>query len=177
MTKQILIMTALAISAGLQAGCSKQAADTPPPAGAAPAVFTGTRPEGTPAPIPEIRKTARPGDTVLLDGKIMGTKFPFVQDRAVFILGDDATLTSCDESGEEDGCATPWDVCCDNPALRKAGTATIQVLDESGQVLPRGLKGVGGLKELTRVLVAGTVDPGSSEDAFIVNAQAIHVVP
>lgn len=104
----------------------------------------------------------------------MGSKSPFVDGRAAFIIGDDATLTSCDERPGET-CATPWDNCCDPPQLLRAGTATVQVVDESGRVIRHGLRTVGGLKELSRLRVAGVVAPRSTEDVFIINATAIQV--
>jgi hypothetical protein len=58
-----------------------------------------------------------------------------------------------------------------------SGTATIQILDDDGQVLAQGLKGVGGLQELSRVVVSGTVAPQATAEAMIVNAQAIYVMP
>jgi len=143
-------------------------------AGPTPAVFVTEPPAGEPTPIPEARKQFKPGDELLLSGMVMGVKHPFVQGRAVFVLGDRGTLTPCNER-DPDHCATPWDVCCDDPAAKAAGTATIQVLDDDGNVLARGLKGAGGLKELSRVIVAGKVAPNASEEAFIVNATAIHV--
>ena len=38
-----------------------------------------------------------------------------------------------------------------------------------------GLEGVGGLEKLSSVVVKGTVAEGSSADALIINATAIHV--
>ena len=141
----------------------------------APAVFVAEPPTGEATPIPEARKKLKPGDEVLLSGMVMGLKEPFVESRAVFVLGDRGTLVPCNER-HSDRCKTPWDNCCDDPAAKVAGTATIQVLDDNGKVLPQTLKGAIGLKELSRVVVAGKVAPNASEDAFVVNATAIHVV-
>jgi len=104
----------------------------------------------------------------------MGTPSPFVEGRAVFVLGDEATITPCDAMAA-DHCPKPWDACCDPADIRMKGTATIQVIDESGRPVKAGLKGVNGLSELSRVTVTGTVAPHSSQMAFIVNADAIHI--
>ncbi len=58
-----------------------------------------------------------------------------------------------------------------------AGTATIQLLDGNGKVLAQDIKGVGGLKELSRVVVAGTVAPEATPESLVINAQAIYVIP
>lgn len=139
-----------------------------------PNVFVEQKPEGPPVPIPEARTQFQPGDEVLLTGLIMGVPDPFVDGRAVFVLGDEATITPCDLKGD-DHCSKPWDACCDPAEIRMNGTATIQVIDETGRPVKAGLKGVNGLSELNRVTVAGTVAPNSSSLAFVVNADAIHV--
>ena len=160
------------------AGCGRPSGSTPPaaPMVALPDVFVEALPSATAVPIPEARTTLKPGDGVILTGLVMGTKHPFVEGRGVFVLGDEGTLTHCAARGEPDHCPTPWDTCCDTPAERVAGTASIQVLDAEGKVLARGLKGAHGLKELSRVTVVGKVAPNASAEAFIVNASAIHVV-
>ena len=126
--------------------------------------------------IPPVKKTAIPGQAVTLNGKVMGTMHPFVKNRAVMIIGDEATIVSCDMMGDDDHCQTPWDVCCEDKEKIQAGTATIQVVDENGQPVRAGLKGVGGLKELSKVRVSGVVDKGSSPGLLIVNAEAIEVL-
>lgn len=139
-----------------------------------PAAFVDALPAGTPTPIPEARTQFKPGDEVLLAGKVMGTTLPFVEGRAVFVLGDEATITPCSDM-EEDHCAIPWDACCDPADVRRKGTATVQLLGEDGKVLAQSVKGVKGLKELSRVTVAGVVAPQSTPEAMIVNAHAIYV--
>ncbi len=126
-------------------------------------------------PIPELRLAAKPGDEVVLEAKVMGTVEPFVENRAIFVVGDEGTLTSCDLlPGSE--CSTPWDNCCNDPELVLAGTATIQVVDADGNILRHGIKGVSGLKELSRLRIAGVVAPNSTEAALIVNATKIEVL-
>jgi len=161
----------------LVAACSRNEPEliniAPPPAMAG--VFVTEAPSGTPVPIPEARNTFKPGDSVLLEGRIMGVRDPFVASHAVFILGDNGTITPCTEMGDDDHCQIPWDACCDPIEVRSAGTATIQVPGADGNVIAHGLKGVGGLKVLSRVTVSGVVDAMSSSGAFVVNAKAIFV--
>lgn len=138
-----------------------------------PDVFVSVPIPGKPVAIPEARK-AKPGDEVVLTGLIMGVPQPFVEGRAVFVLGDEGSLEPCDLKGD-DHCPTPWDNCCDPSDVKQAGTVTIQVVDENGKPIRSGLKGVNGLAELSRVTVEGTVAANSSPEAFIVNASGIHV--
>lgn len=129
-------------------------------------------PQGEPKAIAALRSTAKPGDEITLSGKIMGNAKPFVDGRAVFILGDPDVLTACNET-PGDNCETPWDCCCDSPEDKKRGTATIQVVGADGRVLKEPVEGVGGLKNLATVTVTGKVAEGSSAELMLVNATAI----
>ncbi len=130
-------------------------------------------PEG-PVSITEARQKPIPGTRVVLSGKIMGNDKPIIQSRALLTLGDPARITSCDLiPGDE--CTTPWDVCCDDPDVVTASLATVQVLDEKGRPLKAGLRGLGGLKELSALIVVGEVAEGSNENNFLVNATGIYV--
>jgi hypothetical protein len=163
---------------GILAGCGgEREAVTLPPEVAVPDVFVKELPMGSAVPIPEARTLLQPGDEVLLTGLVMGVRKPFVEERGMFVLGDEGTLTHCNAMDDAGHCPTPWDTCCDTPDDRAKGTASIQVLNTEGHVLARGLKGVGGLRELSRVTVLGRVSDTSTAEAFIVNASRIHVVP
>jgi hypothetical protein len=163
----VLVLALLVVGCGQKT--PEQAATVPPPP-----QFVNVAPEGAATPIPEARKL-EPGTDVVLTGRVMGIREPFVADRALFVLGDNDTITPCSEMGDDDHCAIPWDACCDPVAVRAAGTASIQLMGDNGKVLPIGLKGVNGLKELSKVTVAGTVAPGSTADAFVVIASAVFV--
>ena len=127
-----------------------------------------------PVSITEARQKPIPGTRVVLSGKIMGNPKPIIQSRALLTLGDPDRITSCDLiPGDE--CTTPWDVCCADPDVVTASVATIQVLDEKGRPLKAGLRGLGGLKELSSLIVVGEVAEGSNENNYLVNATGIHV--
>ena len=105
----------------------------------------------------------------------MGNDNPIIQSRALLTLGDPTRIDSCDlKPGDE--CPTPWDVCCADPDVVRASIATIQVLDEHGKPVKAGLRGVGGLQELSNLIVVGEVAQGSNADNFLVNATGIHVI-
>jgi hypothetical protein len=123
-----------------------------------------------------IRTTAKPGDEITINGKIMGNANPFVEGRSVFILGDKAVLTACNDI-EGDECETPWDNCCDSKEDKKRGIATVQVVGADGRVLKEPIEGINGLAKLADVTVTGTVAEGSSADLLIINAKAIRANP
>jgi hypothetical protein len=171
--------TCLTIAAiALFASCRKESTVTTAPASTAsnpsPALLQilNTAPTGNPTPIHTIRTTAKPGDEITINGKIMGNANPFVEGRSVFILGDKEILTACNAI-EGDECETPWDNCCDSKEDKKRGTATVQVVDADGRVLKEPIEGIKGLAKLADVTVTGTVAEGSSADLLIINAKAI----
>ena len=131
-------------------------------------------PEGA-ITITEARKRPTPGTKVIVSGKVMGNDNPIIQSRALLTLGDPTRLDSCDLiPGDE--CPTPWDVCCADPDIVRASIATIQVIDENGKPVKAGLRGLGGLQELSKLIVIGEVANGSNANNFLVNATGIHVV-
>jgi hypothetical protein len=162
---------------GLLASCKENAPTvTVAPSGPSESlsrVFDAT-PEGEARAIHLVRTEVKPGDVITIRGRIMGNSKPFVEGRAVFILGDPEVLTPCNEiPGDE--CETPWDTCCDSSEDKKRGIASVQVVDADGKVLKEGVEGVGGLEKLAWVTVTGSVADGSSVDLLLINAQAIDV--
>jgi len=127
-----------------------------------------------PISILKARESAKPGQNVTLKGVVMGSKNPFVDGRAAFILGDPDKLTSCNLK-PDDQCATPWDVCCETPEDIKASIVTIQVVDANGKVLREPIRNVNGLKALSTVVVNGTVTDTSNADLLVLNAKSIEV--
>lgn len=175
MKKYMVLLSLLAL--GFLAGCGRERAALPVAARPfpVPEVFVHEPPPGNPEPIPVARGQRKPGDAILLQGRIMGVPHPFTDEWAAFVLGDENTLTPCNQR-TGDGCPTPWDVCCDAPEARRAGVATIQVLGPNGVVVRQGLKGVHGLQELSRVCVVGAVAHESTPEALVVNATAIYIM-
>lgn len=127
-----------------------------------------------PRSISDVRQDPTPGEEVVISGKVMGRMDPFVEGRAILTLGDPTKITSCDLH-PGDSCQTPWDVCCDDPDVIKASIASIQVVDSDGKLIKQSLKGVNGIKELSELVVKGTIAEGSNKDALIVNASGIYL--
>lgn len=135
------------------------------------AIFVEAEPAGAVA-VSDLRKTAKPGDPVVVSGKISGAMNPFTDGFATAVLAD-ATLKTCDMiPGDE--CPTPWDACCADPEVIKASRLTIQILGEDSRPLSQSLKGVKGLKELDPIVVSGVVAEGSSAENMIVNVKGLY---
>lgn len=137
--------------------------------------FTSVMPDEAKA-IHQVRADVAPGDDVTIHGMVMGRGKPIVEGRAAFVLGDRTILTPCNEK-EDDQCPTPWDVCCDSSEDKQRGTATIQLLGDDGRVIAASIRGVEGLKELSKVTLKGRVAEGSGAEVLVVNATEIHVHP
>ena len=136
-------------------------------------IVSATAPEGALGVVPA-RAAARPGEAIVIRGKVGGNKKPIAENNAILVLADLEAIKSCDEN-PDDECEKPWDYCCEETSTIAASTATIQVKGEDGKVLRSTLRGVGDLKELSFLVVAGTVDSGSTPERLIVNAEKIHV--
>lgn len=178
MKPNVLLLAALASFALTSCKDSEQSGNTggeEADSGKSPleAVLLETAPDGAVA-ILEARKNPTPGTEVIFAGKVMGKREPFSTGAALVVLGDPAVITSCDlKPGDE--CETPWDVCCDLPEDIKRSIVTVQVVDEAGRPVRSPLKGLGGMKELSSLVVKGTVAEGSNPDNLLVNATGIHV--
>ena len=122
--------------------------------------------------IAEVRRSAKDGDEVVVRGKIGGQVDPFVNGRAAVRLVD-VGVPSCADN-PKDKCETPWDYCCDvDEAAQKS--LTIQVVGADGRPLKTELKGVGGMKPLSELVVRGKVTRAAGSDAVVINATALHV--
>ena len=136
-------------------------------------MIAATPPDGA-VGVVEARAAAKPGDPIVLRGKVGGKMSPISDTAAILVLADKNAISSCDLN-PDDQCETPWDYCCEEASKIAASTATIQVKGDDGKLLRTTLRGVGDLKELSHLVVSGTVDAASTPEALIVNANQIHV--
>jgi len=127
-------------------------------------------PADTP-PLHKARSEAKKGAPVAFTGYIGGRVEPFTEGRAIFLVADTTKALAC---AGDDHCKTPWDACCTPSDQIAANSATVQVVDESGQMLPIGLKGRNGLEPGASVTVVGTVRE-VNENVFIVDATGLAV--
>ena len=122
------------------------------------------------APLAQVRAAAAPGDTVAFHGYIGGRMEPFTEGRAMFLMADSEAAPACQPTT----CPTPWDACCIPNKQVAANSATVQVVDESGQLLGVGLNGVSGLAPGTELTVVGEVRE-ANENVFIVDATGLAI--
>lgn len=173
--KTIPYITAAAMLALAACSEQKESAESGAPGnGSALSALIVTDAPDNPGDIFETRKTAKPGDTITIRGKVMGRKHPFVPGRAIVVLGDPNIITSCDLR-PGDSCTTPWDTCCDTPEDIRDSIVTVQVVDNDGSPVKADIKGVAGIKELSELVVTGVVADGSNKDNLLLNATAIYV--
>ena len=171
----VLVSSLLQALTATQQPGSKQGGSAAAPTTAAtlPANFVlAKQPEGA-KPVEAVKETAKAGEQVLIRGRIGGSVSPFVEGRAIFTLMG-AGLKACSEN-PDDHCKTPWDYCCETPEAIAKHSATIQVVDAAGAPLRTGLKSVGGMKELSEIIVQGTVKE-AKDKVMIINATGVFVV-
>lgn len=125
-------------------------------------------------PVKAAREQLKPGDAAVVFGQIGGVLHPFLDGYAGFVLGD-TEIVFCNEMGDDDHCATPWDACCEDAEKLMASRASVQFVDASGQVLIGNMEGFSGLKGLSEVVVEGSVAEGSTPDNLIIEAKSIYV--
>ena len=137
------------------------------------AYFTRNRPESVKNLI-DLKPTAAIGDEIVFLARVGGRVDPFVDDIAIFQVTDPG-LKSCELMGEEDHCPVPWDYCCEDTAALTTGSATIRIVDESGEPLPARAQGAGGLAPARFLVIDGTVKDKNDQGLFVVDARRIWV--
>ena len=174
----LLALSLAAISLGLT-GCgqneSEVAADpasSDPAAAAAGANILLTEAPASAIPVGQARLKAQPGDEVAIIGQVGGVRKPIAEDYASFVIADEAVYF-CDEMADE-GCATPWDACCEDPEKLAANRASVVFLDAQGQAMPVNLKKAVDLTELNLVTVKGVVAPESTPENLIIHASGLY---
>lgn len=178
MLKNTLLVVSMLAALGAVAACerSEPAASAPSSSGGVtiPAGLFAAAPEGEAVSVLEAKASSSQGDKVLVRGRIGGSAAPFVDGRAMFTIVDASMLACSDTPG--DGCKTPWDYCCEQPADIARHAATVQVTGADDSVLRASLKGQGGLRELSTVVVRGTVAQ-IDDGVLVIDADTISVDP
>lgn len=135
--------------------------------------FLDTRPTDA-LPVKAAREQLKPGDAAVVFGQIGGVLHPFLDGYAGFVLGD-TEIVFCNEMGDDDHCATPWDACCEDADKLKASRASVQFVDAAGQILTGNMEGFAGLAGLSEVVVEGSVAAASTPENLIIEARSIYV--
>ena len=115
------------------------------------AYLLGEEPTGS-ATVINVREDAEDGDEVVIEGRIGGSRNPWIDGRAAFSIVDE-TLRACSDI-PGDNCRYPWDYCCETAKLPNA-TALIKVVDEDGELVKADAKALLGVKELSTVVIKG----------------------
>jgi len=117
------------------------------------------------------KKDAKPGERVVVRGRVGGSNEPFTVGRAIFTFMD-MSLPACGP-GRMDDCPTPWDYCCEPRAAITKNIATVQVVGSDGAPIRADLKGVKGIKPLAEVVVSGKVAKADGSGVLVINADGI----
>jgi hypothetical protein len=129
-------------------------------------------PEGVRS-VAEAKGSVKAGDQVALRGRVGGTSQPFIDGRAAFTIVDNSLKACSDIPG--DMCRQPWDYCCETSDSLARHTATISVVSADGKPLRTSLRGLGGIEELSDVVVVGKVAQAEG-NVLLVHAESIYVV-
>lgn len=138
-------------------GCAEDVNSVPEPDELAIADIDGSaflleqEPEGSKTVI-NVREDAEDGEEVVIEGRIGGSRNPWIDGRAAFSIVDE-TLRACSDI-PGDNCRYPWDYCCETAKLPDA-TALIKVVDEDGELVKADAKALLGVKELSTVVIKG----------------------
>ncbi len=119
-------------------------------------------------------KNLKAGDPIVLRGLVGGRVVSLAPKGAIAVLVDEKKVVPC-SANPNDPCTTPWDYCCEDPDKLKASIATVQVRGADGKIVRATLRGLGKLKELSTIVVSGTVDDVSSKNMLVINAASIYV--
>ncbi len=172
-TNLLLGALTLGLVACSNSGEESKATDNTVPSQTIAGLFVDDAPPN-PIPVATLLQDTQPGNPVSVVGQIGGVLSPFADEYAVFFLTDEAVVF-CDEMGD-DHCPTPWDACCEDPDLLKKSRILVQFTNESGEILPVGLKGANDLTELDKIVVSGTVESADGE-GFMIEGKSIHLAP
>lgn len=143
-----------------------------PRAGLPAGMLLDKAPENAPDVV-DAKKGLKKGDRIVLKGRIGGSKDPFVKERAVFTLVGRG-IKACNEI-PGDNCPVPWDYCCIPRKDITLHSVTVQIVDDKGMPLRTDIRGRWEIKELSELVVVGTVAEVRG-DAMVVNATGLHVV-
>ncbi|WP_235935346.1 hypothetical protein [Candidatus Laterigemmans baculatus] len=118
----------------------------------APHVVATSEPSGA-VPVGQARESVEDGEEVVLVGVVGGSSQPFVDGLAAFTIVD-PKVPYC---APEEGCATPWDYCCEQDQV-KDNIATVKVVDESGNPVATDARELLEVEELSTVVVKGAAE-------------------
>ena len=126
-------------------------------------------PPGEPAPIADLKASAKEDDEVVVRVVIGGREYPIAENLAVLTVVDADMFSKC--LTHEHDCSTPG---CEPSEQLMKHLATIQLVDDQGHPLAIDLSS-SQLKPMMTIVVKGQVGPRINADTLIVHADAIFV--
>jgi hypothetical protein len=120
----------------------------------------------------ETKGNVQKGDEVAIRGRIGGSAEPFVEGRAAFTMVDNKLKACSDIPG--DLCPMPWDYCCEPRDSLAQHSATVRVVNADGSPASIDLREVTGIKELSDIVVVGTVEQAEGA-VLLVHARGIYI--
>ena len=156
--KTYSMIAAMVLAIWMIPGCGDRAAQTGDGSSQQAAVdgapyLLDTEPAGATSVL-AVRGEAADQDSVVVVGRIGGSVDPWVEGRAAFTIVDQS-LSPCGELGEDCGCPTPWDYCCDSDKMASA-SLLIKFVDKDGSLIKTDAKKLLNVTELQTVVVEGT---------------------
>ena len=168
-----LWMSVAGVGLGLMlAGCSGQTAEPQASVGTDGAQYLlASAPEGA-SEIVAAKETVKDGDEVTLVGRIGGKIDPWIDGMAAFTIVDSSLRACSDIPGDK--CPTPWDYCCESDV--GAGSALVQLVDDSGEPVMANAKELLNVTELSTVYVTGKAQRDEAGNLTVL-ASKLYVKP
>jgi len=117
--------------------------------------------------IADAMRNAKPGESIVIRGRVTEGADVFVNNRAILRLADEAAMPACCAPGAQSS-----GTACTVPANRRA---TVQFLDTRERLIRLGLRGMHGLAVGKEVFIVGTVLQADNDRTLIINATGMHV--
>lgn len=147
----LLRMLCVGLTGALLIGCGAQSPTAPKSEVKKPADprFILAAEPANPVGVIDAKTSAKNDEAIALVGRIGGDVNPWIEGRASFLLVD-SSFKPC---SDEEGCATPWDYCCEADIAK--GKATIKFVNDKGETLPTDARELLAVKELQTIVVKG----------------------
>ena len=141
-------------------GCGVSHTDPAPAAPDLKQFVSGSEPSGAKGVI-AVREAAKDGDEVTVVGRVGGHAKPFTEGRAVFLIVDESLKPTAE-------CDCPWDYCEVKKETLAAARLSVKFTDDGGKTLAAGAREAFGIKELSTVVVRGTVRRDEKDNVVVV---------
>mgnify|MGYP007059408658 CR=1 FL=1 len=171
----VIVFTVLAIGCGRESADSNTTPKVTPVSASSPvdgsAYILAEEPDGATGVI-AAREDAKDGDEIVLIGRIGGSKKPWIEGRAAFMVID-ASMSVVGDGEESAKGELCLDDCC--ASLRAECTTLVKIVDTQGRVLSVDARELLNANVDDLVVIRGHVQRDAKEGAFVVIADGVHV--